>query len=94
MKQDGEAYMNVVHANVYLYCCPIWHERFAALGFDKIFPVSAIHGLGIERLMNDAAEMLPPLPVDDASAWFLACELELEYVAMETRLVNTATAAG
>ena len=43
-------------------------DEFAALGFDKIFPVSAIHGLGIERLMNDAAELLPPVPVDDASA--------------------------
>ena len=43
-------------------------DEFAALGFDKIFPVSAIHGLGIERLMNDAAELLPPLPVEDASA--------------------------
>ncbi len=35
-------------------------DEFAALGFEKIFPVSAIHGLGIERLMNAAAALLPP----------------------------------
>ena len=42
-------------------------DEFAALGFEKIFPVSAIHGLGIERLMNAAAKLLPPLP-DSAPA--------------------------
>jgi GTP-binding protein len=34
-------------------------DEFAALGFEKIFPVSAIHGLGIERLMNAAIALLP-----------------------------------
>ena len=34
-------------------------DEFAALGFEKIFPVSAIHGLGIERLMNEAVALLP-----------------------------------
>jgi len=34
--------------------------EFAALGFDKIFPVTAIHGEGIEPLMNEAAKHLPP----------------------------------
>ena len=29
-------------------------DEFAELGFDKIFPVSAIHGRGIEDLMNEA----------------------------------------
>jgi GTP-binding protein len=33
--------------------------EFSALGFEKIFPVSAIHGLGIERLMNAATALLP-----------------------------------
>jgi GTP-binding protein len=33
--------------------------EFSALGFEKIFPVSAIHGLGVERLMNAATELLP-----------------------------------
>ena len=33
--------------------------EFAALGFDKIFPVTAIHGEGIEPLMNEAAKYLP-----------------------------------
>ena len=40
-------------------------DEFAALGFEKIFPVSAIHGLGIERLMNVAVDLLPPMPVDE-----------------------------
>jgi GTPase len=35
------------------------HE-FAALGFDKVFPVSAIHGEGIEPLMEAAVALLPP----------------------------------
>jgi GTP-binding protein len=33
--------------------------EFAELGFDKIFPVSAIHGLGIEPLMDAAVAQLP-----------------------------------
>src|SRR6266446_5553792 len=33
--------------------------EFAELGFDKIFPVSAIHGEGIEPLMNAAVALLP-----------------------------------
>ncbi len=34
-------------------------DEFARLGFEKIFPVSAIHGEGIETLMNAAAAFLP-----------------------------------
>src|SRR5258708_423524 len=34
--------------------------EFAELGFDRIFPVSAIHGGGIEALMNTAFSLLPP----------------------------------
>jgi len=34
-------------------------DEFARLGFDKIFPVSAIHGRGIEDLMNAATALLP-----------------------------------
>ena len=34
-------------------------DEFAALGFEKIFPVSAIHQLGIEDLMNAAVALLP-----------------------------------
>ncbi len=34
-------------------------DEFARLGFEKIFPVSAIHGEGIESLMNAAAAYLP-----------------------------------
>jgi GTP-binding protein len=34
-------------------------DEFAQLGFEKIFPVSAIHGEGIENLMNATAAFLP-----------------------------------
>ncbi len=34
-------------------------DEFAALGFDKIFPVTAIHGEGITELMSEAAKLLP-----------------------------------
>ncbi|MSU56576.1 MAG: ribosome biogenesis GTPase Der [Pedosphaera sp.] len=37
---------------------PQTHE-FVALGFDKIFPVTAIHGLGIEDLIEAALALLP-----------------------------------
>jgi len=33
--------------------------EFAALGFEKLFPVTAIHGAGIEELMNAAVALLP-----------------------------------
>jgi len=33
---------------------------FAGLGFDEIFPVSAIHDRGIEALMKTAVDLLPP----------------------------------
>jgi GTPase len=36
--------------------------EFAALGFDKIFPVSAIHNEGIEPLINAAVALLPSVP--------------------------------
>jgi GTPase len=32
--------------------------EFSQLGFDKIFPVSAIHGEGIQNLLNEAAGLL------------------------------------
>ncbi len=34
--------------------------EFAALGFQKIFPVSAIHHRGIDSLMDAAVALLPP----------------------------------
>jgi GTPase len=34
-------------------------DEFTRLGFDRIFPVSAIHQLGIEDLMNAAVAVLP-----------------------------------
>ncbi len=41
--------------------------EFAELGFERIFPVTAIHGVGVEELMNAAVSLLPevssPSPV-------------------------------
>jgi GTP-binding protein len=34
-------------------------DEFSALGFEKIFPVSAIHGEGIQNLMDAAVRFLP-----------------------------------
>jgi len=44
--------------------------EFAQLGFEKLFPVTAIHGEGIEPLMDAATAALPP---DVAS-----CDLKVE----------------
>jgi GTP-binding protein len=38
-------------------------DEFAALGFPTFLPVSAIHGEGIENLMDAAFAFLPPAPV-------------------------------
>src|SRR5689334_4312883 len=35
--------------------------EFTELGFDKLFPVTAIHGAGIEPLMDTAMALLPAL---------------------------------
>src|SRR5579883_366746 len=40
--------------------------EFAALGFEKIFPVSAIHGEGIEPLIDAAVALLPADPIPPA----------------------------
>jgi GTP-binding protein len=40
-------------------------DEFARLGFEKIFPVSAIHGEGIENLMDAAAARLPAMLSDE-----------------------------
>ena len=43
-------------------------DEFVTLGFDKIFPVSAIHGEGIVKLMDAAYALLPaPEPEEQAS---------------------------
>ena len=43
-------------------------DEFSALGFEKVFPVSAIHGLGVERLMNAATALLPEKKVEEQIA--------------------------
>jgi GTP-binding protein len=42
-------------------------SEFSELGFDKIFPVSAIHGEGIEPLVEAALALLPPQEVVPAA---------------------------
>jgi GTPase len=42
--------------------------EFTELGFDKVFPVSAIHGEGITDLMKAAVALLPPKPATEATA--------------------------
>jgi GTPase len=42
--------------------------EFSALGFDKIFPVTAIHGEGIEPLMDAALALLPGSGTDTAAS--------------------------
>jgi GTP-binding protein len=41
-------------------------DEFAALGFDQVFPLTAIHGEGIEALMNAAVKFLPESPEESA----------------------------
>ncbi|MDX1953383.1 MAG: ribosome biogenesis GTPase Der [Verrucomicrobiota bacterium] len=36
--------------------------EFSELGFEQVFPVTAIHGYGIERLVNAAVDYLPEEP--------------------------------
>jgi GTPase len=48
-------------------------DEFSRLGFERMFPVSAIHGEGIQNLM-DAATAYLPKPSDDESA---ASEIEV-----------------
>jgi GTPase len=43
-------------------------SEFAELGFEKIFPVSAIHGEGIESLMDAAVKLLPHAEVSSPSS--------------------------
>jgi GTPase len=42
-------------------------DEFAALGFDNIFPVSAIHGEGIQNLMNEAVALLPAVSSQEST---------------------------
>ncbi len=34
--------------------------EFSALGFERVFPVTAIHGVGVSQLMEEAVQLLPP----------------------------------
>ena len=54
--------------------------EFSALGFEKIFPVSAIHGSGIERLMNAAVALLPEKKVEAQAEVSVASSEEIASV--------------
>jgi GTP-binding protein len=41
-------------------------DEFARLGFEKLFPVTAIHGEGIENLMNGAVALLPEVSSEES----------------------------
>jgi GTP-binding protein len=43
-------------------------DEFSALGFERMLPVSAIHGEGIERLIVEAVKLLPPVEIENVSA--------------------------
>ena len=58
-------------------------DEFSALGFEKVFPVSAIHGLGVERLMNAATALLPEKKVEEQIA---PAEVESGIVAADGKI--------
>jgi GTP-binding protein len=67
-------------------------DEFAQLGFEKIFPVSAIHGEGIENLMDTAVAELPPPEVSSVQSSVFSEEqsgigsLETENLKLKTAL--------
>ena len=42
--------------------------EFSALGFERLFSVSAIHGIGIGALMGESFKLMPPPPPIDPNA--------------------------
>jgi len=66
-------------------------DEFSQLGFEKMFPVSAIHGEGIENLMDAAVALLPPEVSSVQSSVFskeqsTAGSLETENLKLKTAL--------
>jgi GTP-binding protein len=51
--------------------------EFSELGFEKLFPLSAIHGLGIESLMDAAMALFPAEP-EPAAALAAGAEADVE----------------
>lgn len=58
LRRSGKAVLVAVNKVDTNKAEPEAHE-FASLGFDKVFPVSAIHGEGIEPLVEAAVALLP-----------------------------------
>ena len=61
LRQSGKPVLVAVN-KVDTYSAEAGVPEFAELGFEKLFPVTAIHGEGIEVLMNEAAKFVP-MPV-------------------------------
>jgi len=67
-------------------------DEFVQLGFEKIFPVSAIHGEGIQPLMDTAVAELPPPEVSSVQSSVFSEEqsgigsLETENLKLKTAL--------
>jgi GTP-binding protein len=70
LRQGGKKVIVAVN-KVDAYRAEAGLDEFAALGFEKLLPVSAIHGEGIEKLVSTAIALLPPaseLPASDESS--------------------------
>ena len=59
LRQSGKRVLVAVN-KVDTYRAEAGLAEFAALGFEKLLPVTAIHGEGIDVLMNEAIKLLPP----------------------------------
>lgn len=62
-------------------------DEFRRLGFEKVFPVTAIHGSGVEALMDAATNLLPaePAPIESAEGAEAAGHVEAEQEAAAAR---------
>lgn len=58
--------------------------EFAELGFERVFPVTAIHGEGVEALMNTAVGLLPALNIPTAAAVGEPGDASLETTVLES----------
>lgn len=60
LRQSGKPVLVAIN-KVDTYRAEAGTAEFSELGFDQLFPVTAIHGEGIEALMNAAVAKLPPM---------------------------------
>ncbi|HLP76058.1 MAG TPA: ribosome biogenesis GTPase Der, partial [Candidatus Paceibacterota bacterium] len=58
LRQSGKTVLVAVN-KVDAFHAEVGIDEFSALGFEKLLPVSAIHGEGIDRLIGEAMKLLP-----------------------------------